>query len=77
MQDGGTRNDIFTFTVATTGPGPITISNIQYAVGRGTGLANLTGPTTRLNSTTTGPVRQFIFFTNVSTGSRPHEAEHG
>jgi putative cell wall-binding protein len=68
VQDGGTRNDIFTFTVATTGPGPITIGNIQYSVGRGTGQANLTGPTTRLNSTTTGPVRQFIFFTNVSTG---------
>ena len=68
IQDGGTRNDIFTFTVATTGPGPITIGNIQYTVGRGTGQANLTGPTTRLNSTTTGPVRQFIFFTNVSTG---------
>ena len=37
IQDGGTRNDIFTFTVATTGPGPITIGNIQYTVGRGTG----------------------------------------
>jgi putative cell wall-binding protein len=69
VQDGGTRNDIFTFTVATTGPGPITIGNIQYSVGRGTGQANLAGPTTRLNSATTGPVRQFIFFTNVSTGN--------
>ena len=27
------------------------------------------GPTTRLNSTTTGPARLFISFTNVSTGS--------
>ncbi len=69
VQDGGTRNDIFTFTVATSGPGPIVISNIQYAAGRGTGTANLSGPTTRLNSATTGPARLFISFTNVSTGS--------
>ncbi len=68
-EDGGTRNDIFTFTVATSGPGPIVISNIQYSVGRGTGQANLTGATTRLNSTTTGPVRMFVFFSNVTTGS--------
>ncbi len=68
-QDGGTRNDIFTFTVATNGPGPITIGNIQYSAGRGTGQANLAGPTLRANSATTGPVRLFTFFSNVSTGN--------
>ncbi|HTN78502.1 MAG TPA: hypothetical protein VMK16_02415, partial [Acidimicrobiales bacterium] len=68
-QDGGTRNDIFTFTVATTGPGPITIGNIQYTAGRGTGQANLAGAPLRANSATTGPVRLFVFFTNVSSGN--------
>ena len=67
-QDGGTKIDIYTFIVATTGPGPVTISNVKYDVGRGTGQANNAGPTLRKNSTTTGPVRQFVFFTNVTTG---------
>ena len=67
-QDGGTKIDIYTFIVATTGPGPISISNMKYDVGRGTGQPNNAGPTLRKNSTTTGPVRQFVFFTNVTTG---------
>jgi hypothetical protein len=67
-QDGGTKTDIFVFTVATSGPGPITISNIRYDVGRGTGQANNAGPTLRNFSTTTGPVRVFMFFSNVRNG---------
>ncbi len=66
-QDGGTKIDIYTFVVATTGTGPIAIDNIKYDVGRGTGIANNAGATTRAHSTTTGPVRQYIFFTNVTT----------
>lgn len=68
VQDGGTKTDIFVFTVATGGPGPIVISNIRYDVGRGTGQANNAGPTLRNNSTTTGPVRVFMFFSNVRNG---------
>jgi putative cell wall-binding protein len=68
VQDGGTKTDIFVFTVATSGPGPIIISNIKYDVGRGTGQANNAGPTTRASSTTTGPVRIFMFFSNVKNG---------
>jgi hypothetical protein len=29
VQDGGTKTDIFVFTVATSGPGPIVISNVR------------------------------------------------
>ena len=68
QQDGGTKIDIYTFTVATGGAGPITISNIKYDVGRGTGLVNNAGATNRLHSTTTGPVRVFMFFSNTKTG---------
>ena len=68
MQDGGTKIDIYVFTVATAGLGPIVISNIKYDVGRGTGQANNAGPTLRANSATTGPVRIFMFFSNVKNG---------
>ena len=68
VQDGGTKTDIFTFTVATSGPGPIVISNVRYDVGRGTGQVNNVGPTLRNFSTTTGPVRVFMFFSNVRNG---------
>ncbi len=68
VQDGGTKIDIYVFTVATAGTGPIVISNIKYDVGRGTGQANNAGPTLRANSATTGPVRIFMFFSNVKNG---------
>jgi putative cell wall-binding protein len=68
VQDGGTKIDIYVFTVATAGPGPIVIGNVKYDVGRGTGQPNNAGATTRLNSTTTGPVRIFMFFSNVKNG---------
>ncbi len=68
VQDGGTKIDIYVFTVATAGLGPIVISNIKYDVGRGTGQANNAGPTLRANSATTGPVRIFMFFSNVKNG---------
>jgi putative cell wall-binding protein len=68
VQDGGTKTDIFVFTVATSGPGPIVISNVRYDVGRGTGQPNNAGATLRNNSTTTGPVRVFMFFSNVRNG---------
>jgi putative cell wall-binding protein len=68
VQDGGTKIDIYVFTVATTGTGPIVISNVKYDVGRGTGQANNAGPTLLSHSTTTGPVRIFMFFSNVKNG---------
>ena len=79
VQDGGTKTDIFVFTVATTGPGPIVISNVRYDVGRGTGQANNAGATLRNFSTTTGPVRVFMFFSNVRNGvttlTKAHSAD--
>ena len=55
------------------------ISNIRYDVGRGTGQANNAGATLRNFSTTTGPVRVFMFFSNVRNGvttlTKAHSAD--
>ena len=66
-QDGGTKIDIYTFVVATTGTGPIAIDNIKYDVGRGTGQSNNAGATLRRTRPRRAPCRQYVFFTNVTT----------
>ena len=69
-QDGGTKIDIYTFIVATTGHGPD--RDRQHQVRRRSrhrSERTTPAPPRAQHSTTTGPVRQFIFFTNVTTAT--------
>ncbi len=69
VQDGGTKTDIFVFTVATCRPRPDRHQQHQVRRRSWHRPGEQRWPDApRLNSTTTGPVRIFMFFSNVKNG---------